>query len=114
MIRPPSTRALVRAEHRPRAARRALAWPVLALVLLGLLGAGGWAQQRASLAWQARLDALDAENRSLRDAQEQTALAQRERQASEAQLLRRLDELAAQNKRLQTELSFFRQQEKRH
>lgn len=116
--RKPSTRELVRAEHRLLVPRRGRLWlGVLLLALALALGLGAMAlyrhvdQQR--VAQQEELLRLAAENRALRSALEQSGLRQREAQATEEQLLRRIEDLSTQIERLKTDLAFFRQQKKR-
>lgn len=112
--RKPSTRDLVRAEHRLLVARRGRLWQwaiflvfclIAAALLLRLDGGAGDEQQLA---------ALVEENRTLKAALEQGRLQQQEAQATEEQLLRRIAEMTAQIKRLQTDLAFFRQQKNNH
>lgn len=112
--RKPSTRELVRAEHRLQLARGGRFWQWAVFLVLGLTGAALLLRLDDSGARERQLAGLAAENRSLATALEQGRLQQREAQATEEQLLRRIAELSAQVKRLQTDLAFFRQQKKRH
>lgn len=108
--RKPSTRDLVRADHRLRATRSGRFWPLAVLVLLGLIAAGQFIhlQERDTLTRQ--LAEQQAQNRALQEALEQSSLQRRETLASEEQLLRRIEEMSAQIKRLKTDLNFYRQQ----
>lgn len=112
--RRPSTRELVRAEHRLQLARGGRLWQWALFLVLCLIGAALLLRHDESEAREQQLAALVAENRTLAAALEQSSLQLREAQASEEQLLLRIAELSAQVKRLQTDLAFFRQQKKRH
>ena len=112
--RKPSTRELVRAEHRLQLARGGRLWQWAVFLVLGLIAAALFMRLDENGAREQQLAALAAENHSLAAALEQSSLQQREAQATEEQLLRRIAELSAQVKRLQTDLAFFRQQKKRH
>ena len=112
--RKPSTRELVRAEHRLQLARAGRPWQWALFLVLCLIGAALMLRLDDSGAREQQLAALAAENHSLAAALEQARLQQREAQATEEQLLRRNAQLSAQIKRLQTDLAFFRQQKKRH
>lgn len=112
--RKPSTRELLRAEHRLQPARGGRLWQWMVLLVLCLIAAALFVRLDDSGAREQQLAALVAENRSLAAALEHSSLQQREAQATEEQLLRRNAQLSAQIKQLQTDLAFFRQQKKRH
>ncbi|WP_343574808.1 hypothetical protein [Pseudomonas sp.] len=57
-----------------------------------------------------RIEALEAENASLTAALEERRLQGEEDQANREQLMRRIDAMSAEIKKLKTELAFFRQQ----
>lgn len=111
--RKPSTRELLRAEHRPQAGRSGRLWRGGLLVALLLIAAALWLQRLGETAHATQLATLAEQNRGLEAALEQSQLQLQEARATEEQLLRRIAELSAQTKRLQTELAFFRQQKKR-
>lgn len=108
--RPTSTRDLLRAEHRLQRpqGRRLLPWA--ALLLAALLG--GWYLSRETAAGQLQrqLAELQARNAGLSAELEQYRLRQSEDQAARQQLLRRIDELSGEIKKLKTDLAFYRQQ----
>lgn len=110
--RKPSTRELVRAEHRLQAGRRGGLWRWALVLVLGLLAAVLWLRLDARTTHEQQLAALVAEKHRLQAELEQSHLQLREAQAAEAQLLRRIAEMTTQVKRLQTDLAFFRQQKK--
>jgi uncharacterized protein HemX len=112
--RKPSTRDLLRAEHRLQLERGGRLWRAALLLALLLVAAVLWLRLDQRADYEQQLAALEAQSRSLEVALEQSRLQLREAQASEAQLLRRIEEMAAQVKRLKTDLAFFRQQKKRH
>lgn len=104
MTKPVSTRELLRGEHRLQYSRRRRPWLLLGLLLVLMAGYGGWQRE---LAWRAQQGGQAA----LRAELERSALRQREAEAAQQQLLRRNAELAAQLKRVQTDLAFYRQQD---
>lgn len=110
--RKPSTRELVRADHRLQVARGGRLWPWAVFLVFCLIGAALFLRFDESDARERQLAVLAAENRSLQAALEQSGLQQREAQATQEQLLRQIEEMSAQMKRLQTDLAFFRQQKK--
>lgn len=112
--RKPSTRELLRAEHRLQLARGGRLWRWAMFLVLCLIAAALFLRLDEHGTREQQLAALAAENRTLAAALERSSLQQREAQATEEQLLRRIAELSAQVKRLQTDLAFFRQQKKRH
>ncbi|MFV3307307.1 hypothetical protein ACNFBT_18735 [Pseudomonas sp. NY15181] len=57
-----------------------------------------------------RIEALEAENANLTSALEERRLQGEEDQANREQLMRRIDAMSAEIKKLKTELAFFRQQ----
>lgn len=109
----PSTRHLLRAEHRPHVPRGSawLGWAVLVLVVLTALALGGW-QLRARDDGQARerIDLLETQNAELERDLEEKRLQGEEDRANREQLMRRIDAMSAEIKKLKTELAFFRQQ----
>ncbi|MCQ4346106.1 hypothetical protein NGA35_01395 [Pseudomonas stutzeri] len=111
--RRPSTRELLRAEHRPRLAGGGNLWRGSLLLLLALIAAAFWLRLDERAGHERQQAALRAEISSLAADLQRSQLQLREAQASEAQLLRRIEELSAQTKRLKTDLAFFRQQKKR-
>lgn len=111
--RKPSTRELVRAEHRLQVSRGGRLWPWSVLLVLCLVGAALFLRLDESATRERQLADLAAENRTLKAALEQSSLQQREAQATEEQLVRQIAEQSAQIKRLQTDLAFFRQQKNR-
>lgn len=108
--RKPSTRELLRAEHRLQPARGGRLWQWSLLLVLCLIAAALFVRLDESAAHERQLAALVAENRALKADLEQSRLQQQEAQATQEQLLRRIAELSAQAKRLKTDLAFFRQQ----
>ncbi len=107
MTKPASTRELLRGEHRLQYARRRRPWFLFALLVVLLAGYGGWQRE---LAWRAQQGSHSA----LRAELERSELRQREAEAAQQQLLRRNAELAAQLKRVQTDLAFYRRQQDSH
>ncbi|MDH1007760.1 hypothetical protein N5J43_02510 [Pseudomonas nicosulfuronedens] len=109
----PSTRHLLRAEHRPHVPQGFawLGWAALVLLVLAALALGGW-QLRASDDGQARerIGALEAKNAELTQELEERHLQAEEERANREQLMRRIDAMSAEIKKLKTELAFFRQQ----
>ncbi|CAD5107988.1 hypothetical protein [Zestomonas carbonaria] len=108
----PSTRDLVRGDHRLQSIRRRRLWPWLLLVCLVVAPFYLWIEERQDLSRQ--LAALREENRDLEARLQRSELLQREAQATERQLVRRNADLSAQVERLSTELAFFRQQKDNH
>ena len=112
---PPSTRELLRVDHQLQLANqgRIRFWPAalllaLSLVLLATLLLRG-AEQQAQAEQHA---ALMTDNQHLREQLKQERLQEREEQAAQEQLLRRIGVMSAQIKQLKTDLAFYRQQEK--
>ncbi|SDR71446.1 hypothetical protein [Pseudomonas oryzae] len=110
----PSTRELLRTEHRLHAVRAGRPWQWAVFLVFCLVSAALWWRLDDGRTRERQLAALAAENRSLKAALEQSRLQQDEALATEAQLMRRIEEMSAQVKRLKTELAFFRQQKKSH
>ncbi len=110
--RRPSTRELVRAEHRLQAARGARAGRLIILALLCVIGALLYLRLDEQAAQARQIEVLHQQNLALKAALEQARLQRQEGQATEEQLLRRIATLSAQVERLQTDLAFFRQQKK--
>lgn len=108
----PSTRELLRAEHRLQAVRdrRSGRWVWLALLLV--IGALLALRNHEQALHAQQVAALAEESRALRTSLEQRRLQGQESQATQEQLLRRIATLSAQVERLQTDLAFFRQQKK--
>jgi len=108
----PSTRELLRAEHRLQAARSARSgrWQIFGL--LCVIGALLYLRNHEQVAHARRVEALTQDSQALRAALGQSRLKRQEIQATEEQLLRRIATLSAQVERLQTDLAFFRQQKK--
>lgn len=109
----PSTRHLLRAEHRPHVPRGFawLGWTALVLVVLAALALGGW-QLRARDDGQVRerIEALEGHNAELERELEEKRLQGEEDRANREQLMLRIDAMSAEIKKLKTELAFFRQQ----
>lgn len=112
--RKPSTRELVRAEHRPLVARGGRLWQWAVFLVFCLIAALLLVRLDGGSADEQRLAALVEENHTLKAALEQRSLQQQEAKATEEQLLRRIAQLTAQVKHLQTDLAFFRQQKNNH
>lgn len=108
-----STRHLLRAEHRPHVPRGFawVGWGALIVLALAALALGGW-QLRARDDGQVRehIDALEAQNAELAQELEEKRLQAEEERANREQLMRRIDAMSAEIKKLKTELAFFRQQ----
>lgn len=111
MTKPRSTRDLLRGEHRLQFARRRRPWFLLSLLVLLLAGYFGWQRE---LAWRAITSGHDLQSATLQAELERSELRQREAEATQQQLLRRNAELAAQLKRVQTDLAFYRRQQDSH
>ncbi|MCM2330400.1 MAG: hypothetical protein NDI70_03785 [Pseudomonas sagittaria] len=112
--RKPSTRELVRAEHRLLVARGGRLWRWAVFLVLCPIAAALLLRLDGGNAEETRLAALVEENRSLKATLEQSRLQRQEAKATEEQLLRRIAQMTAQVKRLQTDLAFFRQQKNNH
>lgn len=107
----PSSAELLRTPHRLQAEAGKRRWPsllplLLVVVIAGLLGLRHHDQaervkQREDMA---------AQNQALLAALDESRLQQREAQAAQEQLMRRLENLSLEAKQLKTELAFFRQQ----
>ncbi|HCL14950.1 hypothetical protein [Stutzerimonas stutzeri] len=110
--RRPSTRELVRAEHRLQAARSARAGRLIILALLCVIGALLYLRLDEQAAQARQIEVLHQQNLTLSAELEHARLQRQEAQATEEQLLRRIATLSAQVERLQTDLAFFRQQKK--
>ena len=108
----PSTRELLRAEHRLQAARSVRSGGWLISALLCVIGALLFLRNHEHAAHARQLEALTQDSQALRTALGQSRLKRKEIQATEEQLLRRIATLSAQVERLQTDLAFFRQQKK--
>ena len=111
--RAPSTRHLLRAEHRPHVPRGYawLGWTVLVLMLLAALSVGAWQlRSRDDGQMHERIRTLEAQNAELHAALEEKRLRNEEDRANGEQLMRRIDVMSAEIKKLKTELAFFRQQ----
>ncbi|MCQ4262345.1 hypothetical protein CXK91_04795 [Stutzerimonas stutzeri] len=108
----PSTRELVRAEHRLQAGRRARTGHWIIVGLLCVIGALLYLRDHERSDHVQRLEAMARETSTLKAALEHSRLQRQETQATEEQLLRRIATLSAQVERLQTDLAFFRQQKK--
>ncbi|MFV3416373.1 hypothetical protein ACNFH8_29330 [Pseudomonas sp. NY15436] len=116
--RKPSTRDLLRADHLPHAPRRSarLAWALLLALVLGASAAGvWWMRNHDDGQAQARehvdeLQALHAQVGQLTSELEDKRLQAEEERANRDQLMRRIDAMSAEIKKLKTELAFFRQQ----
>ncbi|WP_256676073.1 hypothetical protein [Pseudomonas sp. SCB32] len=112
--RKPSTRDLLRAEHFPHVPRRhaRAGWAVLlaCLVLSALLGGAYLLRAQDDGQMRERIETLEAENASLTAALAEWRLQGDEDRANREQLMRRIDAMSAEIKKLKTELAFFRQQ----
>ncbi|MBB4863490.1 peptidoglycan hydrolase CwlO-like protein [Pseudomonas nitritireducens] len=116
-IKKTSTRDLLRAEHRPHVPRGS-AWlsrSMAVLVVLGLLVLAGIWMLRSQSDTQVReqaqeLVALHAQIAQLTADLEEKRLQVEEDHANGEQLMRRIDAMSAEIKKLKTELAFFRQQ----
>lgn len=108
----PSTKDLVRFEHRLQAARTARTGRWIILVLLCVIGALLYLRNHEQAAHAQRVEALSQQRVKLQTALELSQLQRQETQATEEQLLKRIAALSAQAERLQTDLAFFRQQKK--
>lgn len=115
MTRQLSTREMLRAEHHLQIEPGAQRWrravcSVLGVVLMVLAGVVYWQQGETQAQ---RLQTLAVENQQLKARLGQLDLLQRESEAAQAQLVRRNGDLAAQVKKLKTDLAFYRQQRDR-
>ena len=110
--RRPTTRELVRAEHRPRAAAAGSAGRWCMLALLCVIGALVYLRGHEHAVHAQRIAELREQSEALNAALERSRLQRQETQATEEQLLKRIATLSAQVERLHTELAFFRQQKK--
>lgn len=112
--RKPSTRHLLRAEHRPHVPRgyARLGWA--ALVVIALLAGAYLLRAQDEGQMRERIAALEATNAELTEklgaALEEKRLKGEADQANSEQLMRRIDVMSAEIKKLKTELAFFRQQ----
>lgn len=112
MTRRPSTKELVRDEHRLQAAQTSRMGRWIIFVLLCVIGALLYLRNHEQAVHAQRIDALHQESVTLKEKLELSGLQRQETQATEEQLLRRIATLSAQAERLQTDLAFFRQQKK--
>ncbi|MEO4045724.1 hypothetical protein AAFN46_01370 [Pseudomonas sp. CAU 1711] len=108
-----STRELLRGEHRLQLDRGRWRGGLLLLLLLACIGLAFFLHLRQDARQWGELDELAAENRQLKARLAQLDMQQREAEAAQAQLVRRNGDLAAQVKKLKTDLAFFRQQQER-
>lgn len=112
--RKPSTRDLLRAEHRPhvpgRHARTGWAVLLLCLVLSAVLAGAYLLRAEDDGQVRQRIETLQAENARLAAALEERRLQGDQDRANREQLMRRIDAMSAEIKKLKTELAFFRQQ----
>ncbi|MFR0692610.1 hypothetical protein ACLUTX_24680 [Enterobacterales bacterium AE_CKDN230030158-1A_HGKHYDSX7] len=107
------TRRLLHAEHRPHVPRGHgwLVWPALALLIaLGAAAAVYGMRQGDDRYAQHRIAELEAHNQELSEALERERLQVNEEQANREQLMRRIDAMSAEIKKLKTEQAFYRQQ----
>lgn len=113
-IKKPSTRHLLRAEHQPHVPRgyARLGWA--ALLLIALLAGGYLLRAQDDGQARERIAALEATNAELSEklaaVLEEKRLKGEADQANSEQLMRRIDVMSAEIKKLKTELAFFRQQ----
>ncbi|WP_068829514.1 hypothetical protein [Pseudomonas sp. BMS12] len=110
-----STRDLLRGEHHlhlvgHKPGRR---WVWLVLLLLASIGLAAYLRLQQEAGLQGQLSQLTRENTELKASLAQLRMQQREAEAAQAQLVRRNGDLAAQVKKLKTDLTFFRQQQDR-
>lgn len=110
----PSSHELLHGDHRPRMRRRGGLRQWLLLALLGLIAGVLWLRLEREDQHQRQLAALQGEIGQLRATLAQQELQQREAEAAQQQLVRRNGDLAAQVKRLKTDLAFYRQQQDSH
>jgi hypothetical protein len=108
----PSTRELLRAEHRPHAARSVRTGRWIIFGLLCVIGALLYLRNQDQAIHALQIEAVSRESLAFKAELEQSRLQRQENQATEEQLLRRIATLSAQVERLQTDLAFFRQQKK--
>lgn len=108
--RTPSTRHLLRAEHRPHVPRGYawLAWA--ALLLVAVLTSAYLLRAQDDSQMRERIETLEARNAELIVALEEKRLKGDADRANSEQLMRRIDVMSAEIKKLKTELAFFRQQ----
>ncbi|WP_312679988.1 hypothetical protein [Stutzerimonas nitrititolerans] len=110
--RRPSTKDLLRVEHRLQAAPSAGAGRWIILALVAVIVALLYQRSHEQAGHGRQIDALKEERVLLQAALDLNRLKQQETQATEEQLLKRIATLSAQVERLQTDLAFFRQQKK--
>ena len=112
--RKPSTRDLLRAEHQPHVPRRrgrvGVIAPLLCVALATALAGAYLLRTHDDGQVRQRIEALETENARLTTALEERRLQGEENQANREQLMRRIDAMSAEIKKLKTELAFFRQQ----
>lgn len=112
--RKPSTRDLLRAEHLPHVPRSParLGWVALLLciVLSAALAGAYLLRTQDDGQMRQRIELLEAENARLNAALDERRLQGEEDGANREQLMRRIDAMSAEIKKLKTELAFFRQQ----
>ncbi|MFJ3052852.1 hypothetical protein [Pseudomonas nitroreducens] len=115
--RKPSTRDLLRAEHRPHVPRGSAALGRAALLLVLLLAvalAGVWlVRHQDDVAGREQADELQtlhAQVEQLTAELEDKRLQGDEDRANREQLMQRIDAMSAEIKKLKTELAFYRQQ----
>lgn len=110
-----STRELLRGEHRLQIGHGRGRWRSVLLFLLSLafLGLAFSLHLRQDDEQLRRLDVLAAENQQLKARLAQFDMQQREAEGTQQQLVRRNGDLAAQVKKLKTDLAFFRKQQER-
>lgn len=110
-----STRELLRGEHRLQIGHGRGRWrsALLFLLLLAFLGLAFSLHLRQDSEQLRRLEAMQEENRQLKARLAQLDMQQREAVGIQQQLVRRNGDLAAQVKKLKTDLAFFRKQQER-